>query len=208
MNPHRIFCIGKNYAEHVAELSQPGEANDGDCVMFMKPASAQVAEDEPIVLPRGLGSVHHEAELVVMLTGGGRDIPEDEALDCVAGLTLGLDLTLRDLQTRLKSRGEPWERAKAFDCSAPLGDFKPYLAQDLQALSFTCHVNGQLRQQGHTRDMRYTVARQIHLLSQLWALAPGDVLFTGTPKGVGPLNPGDTVTLASPTLGHYSWNCT
>lgn len=105
MNPARIFCIGRNYAEHVAELAQPGAADDGDCVIFMKPASAVVPEDEPIVLPRGLGSVHFEAELVVVLTGGGRDIPEDEALDCVAGLTLGLDLTLRDLQTQLRSRG-------------------------------------------------------------------------------------------------------
>ncbi|WP_029890040.1 fumarylacetoacetate hydrolase family protein [Polycyclovorans algicola] len=207
MNPARIFCIGRNYAEHVAELAQPGAADDGDCVIFMKPASAVVPEDEPIVLPRGLGSVHFEAELVVVLTGGGRDIPEDEALDCVAGLTLGLDLTLRDLQTQLRSRGEPWERAKAFDGSAPLGDFKPYLEQDLQALSFTCHVNGRLRQHGQTRDMRVTVARQIHLLSQLWALAPGDVLFTGTPKGVGPLSPGDQITLAGPTLGTYTWTC-
>ena len=207
MNPPRIFCIGKNYAAHVAELAQPGEAIDDDCVIFMKPASRLVAEGEAIVLPRGLGSIHHEAELVVMLTGGGRDIAEDEALDCVAGLTLGLDLTLRDLQSQLKRRGEPWERAKAFDCSAPLGDFKPYLAQDLQALSFTCHVNGALRQHGHTRDMCHSVARQIHLISQLWALMPGDVLFTGTPEGGGTPAPGDRITLASPTLGAYAWTC-
>ncbi len=208
MNPTRLFCIGKNYADHVAELAQLGHAADGDCVIFMKPASAIVPEDEPIVLPRDQGSVHFETELVVLLTGGGCDIPEDEALDCVAGLTLGLDLTLRDLQTRFKQRGEPWERAKAFDGSAPLGDFKPYLEQDLQALEFTCHVNGVLRQHGHTRDMRVSVARQIHLLSRSWALQPGDVLFTGTPKGVGPLHSGDQITLASPTLGTYYWTCT
>jgi 2-keto-4-pentenoate hydratase/2-oxohepta-3-ene-1,7-dioic acid hydratase in catechol pathway len=207
MNPKRIFCIGKNYAEHVAELAHLGHPPDGQCVIFMKPVSALVPEGEPLVLPRGRGSVHHEAELVVMLTGGGRDVPEDEALACVAGLALGLDLTLRDLQTELKAKGAPWERAKAFDGSAPIGDFKPYLEQDLQALEFTCHVNGTLRQHGLTRDMLYPVARQIHILSQTWALEPGDVIFTGTPKGVGPLQPGDDITLASPTLGTATWTC-
>ena len=108
MNVERLFCIGKNYAEHVAELAHLGHAPDGECVVFMKPASAIVPEGEPIVLPRGKGSIHHEAELVVLLTGGGRDIPVEEALDYVAGLTLGLDLTLRDLQTQLKNKGKPW----------------------------------------------------------------------------------------------------
>lgn len=207
MNPNRIFCIGKNYAEHVAELAHLGHAPDRECVIFMKPVSALVPEGEPIPLPRGQGSIHHEAELVVMLTGGGRDIPEDEALACVAGMALGLDLTLRDLQTELKAKGAPWERAKAFDGSAPIGDFKPYLEQDLQALEFTCHVNGELRQHGFTRDMLFPVARQIHILSQTWALEPGDVIFTGTPKGVGPLQPGDVVRLSSPTLGTTTWTC-
>jgi 2-keto-4-pentenoate hydratase/2-oxohepta-3-ene-1,7-dioic acid hydratase in catechol pathway len=189
MKPHRIFCIGKNYAEHVAELAHLGHAPDGDCVVFMKPVSCIVPEGEPIVLPRGLGEVHHEAELVVMLTGGGRDIPEDEASNCIAGLTLGLDLTLRALQTALKNQG------------------KPYLDQDLQALEFTCHVNGALRQHGRTAEMLYPVARQIHLLSRTWALQPGDLIYTGTPKGVGPLNPGDRVELAAPQIGRFVWDC-
>jgi 2-keto-4-pentenoate hydratase/2-oxohepta-3-ene-1,7-dioic acid hydratase in catechol pathway len=207
MKPHRIFCIGKNYAEHVAELAHLGHAPDGDCVVFMKPVSCIVPEGEPIVLPRGLGEVHHEAELVVMLTGGGRDIPEDEASNCIAGLTLGLDLTLRALQTALKNQGKPWELAKAFDGAAPLGDFKPYLDQDLQALEFTCHVNGVLRQHGRTAEMLYPVARQIHLLSRTWALQPGDLIYTGTPKGVGPLNPGDRVELAAQQIGRFAWDC-
>ncbi|HEX4895224.1 MAG TPA: fumarylacetoacetate hydrolase family protein [Solimonas sp.] len=207
MNQPRIFCIGKNYADHVAELAHLGHTPDGECVVFMKPASAIVPEGEPIVLPRGRGSIHHEAELVVQLTGGGRDIPLDEALDSVAGLTLGLDLTLRDLQTELKAKGKPWEIAKAFDGAAPLGDIKPFLEQDLQDLSFSCHVNGQLRQQGHTRDMLFSVARQIHILSQTWSLEPGDLIYTGTPKGVGPLVPGDKVMLSSPALGRFSWTC-
>lgn len=207
MSVNRIFCIGKNYAEHVAELAALGHRNDGECVIFMKPASALVEAGEPIPLPRGLGSIHHEAELVIQLTGGGRDIPENEALDYVAGMTLGLDLTLRDLQTSLKAQGAPWERAKAFDGAAPLGDFRPYLEQDLQALHFHCLVNGELRQQGDTANMLFTVARQIHILSQQWALAPGDVLFTGTPAGVGPLQPGDQVVLEGEGLGRHHWHC-
>jgi 2-keto-4-pentenoate hydratase/2-oxohepta-3-ene-1,7-dioic acid hydratase in catechol pathway len=207
MSTNRIFCIGKNYADHVAELADAGPPADGECVVFMKPASSIVEPGEAIVLPRGRGAVHHEAELVVELTGGGRDIPESAALDCVAGLTLGLDLTLRDLQTALKRAGKPWELAKAFDGSAPLGEIRPFLDHDLQDLEFTCHVNGSLRQHGHTHDMLYSVARQIHILSLTWALEPGDILYTGTPKGVGPLHPGDTVTLASPQLGRFEWGC-
>lgn len=213
MSVNRIFCIGKNYAEHVAELAALGldgsaALTDESCVVFMKPVSAIVDPGSAIPLPRGLGSVHHEAEMVVQLTGGGRDIAIDDALDSVAGMTLGLDLTLRDLQARLKRQGAPWERAKAFDGAAPLGEFQPYLEQDLQALSFTCHVNGALRQQGHTRDMLYPVARQIHLLSQLWSLEPGDVIYTGTPAGVGPLVPGDEVVLQGEGLGRHVWRCT
>ena len=206
MNVNRIFCIGKNYADHVAELAHLGHASD-DCVVFMKPASSIVPEGKPIPLPRGRGSIHHEAELVVMLTGGGADIPVEDALDQVAGFTLGLDLTLRDLQTTLKQKGAPWELSKAFDGAAPLGDFKPYLAQNLQTLEFSCHVNGTLRQHGHTKDMLYSVARQISILSQTWALEPGDIIYTGTPKGVGPLVAGDRLVLESPSIGRFEWTC-
>lgn len=207
MNVNRIFCIGKNYADHVAELAHLGHQADGDCVIFMKPPSSVVEEGQPIPLPRDKGSIHHEAELVVMLTGGGADIPLEDALSQVAGITLGLDLTLRDLQTELKKKGAPWEIAKGFDGAAPLGDFKPYLEQDLQDFEFTCHVNGTLRQHGHTKDMLYTVARQISILSQTWALEPGDIIYTGTPKGVGPLVAGDHVVLQSPGIGRFEWNC-
>jgi 2-keto-4-pentenoate hydratase/2-oxohepta-3-ene-1,7-dioic acid hydratase in catechol pathway len=205
MNVKRIFCIGRNYAKHIEEL---GNSADDACVIFMKPASCVVDEGEPVVLPTAFGEVHHEAELVVLLTGGGRDIALEDAMDSVAGITLGLDLTLRDLQNKLKNKGAPWELAKAFDNAAPLGDFKPYLEQDLQAISFTCYVNGQLRQHGHTKDMLYSVARQIHILSQTWDLQPGDVIFTGTPEGVGPVKPGDTIVLQSEQIGRFEWSFT
>lgn len=204
MNVNRIFCIGRNYAEHVREL---GNAPDEACLVFMKPATCVVPAGKPIVLPRDRGGVHHEAELVVMLTGGGADIAVERALDPVGALTLGLDLTLRDLQGELKKKGAPWELAKAFDGAAPLGDWTPYHGQDLQALEFTCDVNGTRRQAGHTKDMLFPVARLIHLLSRTWALQRGDIIFTGTPAGVGPLLPGDRVTLAGPGLGRFEWSC-
>ena len=204
MQVNRIFCIGRNYAEHIREL---GNAPDEACVVFMKPPSCLVPVGEPIVLPRGRGGVHHEAELVVMLTGGDADIPVEHALDHVAALTLGLDLTLRDLQNDLKKKGQPWELCKAFDGAAPLGDWTAYNGQDLQALEFACDVNGQRRQSGRTKDMLFPVARQIHILSRTWALQPGDIIFTGTPAGVGPLAPGDRVALSGPGLGRFEWTC-
>ena len=204
MKVNRIFCIGRNYAEHIKEL---GNTPDDACVVFMKPASCVVPVGQRVVLPRDRGSVHHEAELVVMLGGGGADVPVARALDHVAALTLGLDLTLRDLQNELKKRGAPWELAKSFDFAAPLGDWKPYSGQDLQALEFSCDVNGARRQSGNTKDMLFQVARIVHILSQSWAPADGDIIYPGTPAGVGPLVPGDRVTLAGPALGTFEWVC-
>lgn len=197
MTVHRIFCIGKNYAQHVAELAHLGHAADGDCVVFMKPPSCIVPAGGSIPLPHGKGAVHHEAEVVIRLGTGG----------AVTHLTLGLDLTLRELQTDLKNKGKPWELAKAFDHAAPLGEWTEYRGQDLQALEFTCHVNEKLRQQGNTRDMLFPVARILTILSQSWALQDGDAIYTGTPAGVGPLVAGDRVVLEGAGLGRHEWNC-
>jgi 2-keto-4-pentenoate hydratase/2-oxohepta-3-ene-1,7-dioic acid hydratase in catechol pathway len=201
---NRIFCIGKNYAAHISEL---GHVDDGQCLVFMKPASCVVPAGAAITLPRGRGSVHHEAEMVVRLAGGGPDIPIDSALGHLAAFTLGLDLTLRDLQGELKKKGAPWELAKAFDHAAPLGDWTPYKGQDLQSLEFSCTVNGELRQHGNTKDMLFPVARLIHILSRTWALQPGDIIYTGTPAGVGPLAAGDRVTLHADAIGRFEWRC-
>lgn len=196
MKINRIFCIGKNYAEHVAELAHLGHAPDGQCVVFMKPASC-VVPPGPIKLPRSKGEVHHETEVVLRLGDGG----------AITHLTLGLDLTLRELQTELKKSGKPWELAKAFDGAAPLGAWTECKHQDLRALEFTCHVNGALRQRGNTRDLLFPVDRIIPILAQTWSLQDGDVVYTGTPAGIGPLVPGDRVVLEGAGLGLHEWNC-
>lgn len=203
----RIFCIGRNYARHIAEL---GHQDAAKCVVFMKPATSLVAPGAPLVLPHDQGVVHHEAELVVMIGKGGKNISRKKALKHIGGVTLGLDLTLRDLQNNLKSEGSPWERCKAFDGAAPIGELQAYDEElDLTNLEFTCTVNGEVRQRGNTRDMLYPVAQIIEILSQTWALQAGDLIYTGTPEGVGPLVPGDYTELASPQLSDsWSWRST
>ena len=203
--PPHIFCIGRNYAEHATEMGAPKPAEP---VVFMKPATSLVAEGQPLVLPKGQGSVHHEMELVVAIGNEGADIPAAAALGHVAGVTLGVDLTLRDLQSRLKQAGQPWELSKSFDGSAAIGKFISWPAQsDIQNINMRCTVNGALRQQGNTREMLFPVATIIAFLSRYWRLLPGDLIYTGTPAGVGPLVPGDRVGIESTEIGRFQWEC-
>jgi 2-keto-4-pentenoate hydratase/2-oxohepta-3-ene-1,7-dioic acid hydratase in catechol pathway len=173
----------------------------------MKPPSALVPPGEPLRLPRKQGAVHHELELVLRIGKEGKHIPRSDALAYIDALALGIDLTLRDMQKDLKQAGRPWEACKAFDGSAPLGDFVSLDGIDLADITMTCHVNGTLRQSGHTGDMLFPVFEIIGLLSETWRLYEGDLVFTGTPPGVGPLEPGDEITLASPEIGSVSWHC-
>ncbi len=201
--PRRIFCIGRNYSAHNLEM---GEAPDSDCVVFMKPVTSLVPPGSGVKLPRSAGEVHHEAELVLALSRGGSCIPVERARGCIGAVALGLDLTLRDLQASLKREGRPWELSKAFDNGAPLGSFTTVdESYDLGSIRFECFVDGELRQQGDVAKMNYTPGRLVEILSRTWNLAPGDIIYTGTPGGVGPINPGNTVTVASPALGSYSW---
>ena len=143
---------------------------------------------------------------MVLIGEGGKDIAAGDALGRVAGITLGLDMTLREVQTRIKQNGHPWELCKAFDCSAPLGDIVPLQAShDLAAIEMRCAVNGELRQEGNTRDMLFPVEQLVEIISRTWELMPGDLIYTGTPPGVGPVEPGDTVTVESPQAGCFSW---
>lgn len=202
--PARIFCIGRNYAEHAKEM---GTEKPAEPVVFMKPATSLVPEDQLLVLPKGHGIMHHEMELVVAVGRTGKDIEAVSALEYVVGLTLGIDLTLRDVQSRLKQAGQPWELSKSFDGSAVIGKFVSRTARDdIQNIEMCCSVNGTLRQQGNTRNMLFPVAEIIAFLSRYWRLLPGDLVFTGTPAGVGPLMPGDRIEISSPQIGVFSWD--
>ena len=202
----RIFCIGRNYAEHAKEM---GSALPPEPVVFMKPATSLVGEGAKLMLPRERGSVHHEMELVLALGREARDLTPAAASGILAGVALGLDLTLRDEQARLKQAGAPWELAKAFDGSAVVGRFAAApLKFDPQALDMLCTVNGQVRQTGNTRDMLFPIPAILAFLSSRWRLLPGDLVFTGTPAGVGPLRPGDRVEISSAALGSFGWDCT
>ena len=173
----------------------------------MKPVSSIVAPGESLFMPRHGNLLHHEVEVVLLIGREGQDIPQANALSFIAGVSLGLDLTLRDVQVQLKKAGLPWELSKSFEQSAPLGLLKAYHpgSIDLENLSFTCSVNGKLRQQGKTRDMIFPIKNLIQTLSGWWTLRPGDIIFTGTPAGVGPLKAGDRVDIESPDIGLFSW---
>ena len=202
IKPNRIFCIGKNYYKHIKEFG--GKQIPDEPVVFMKPLCSIVAPGNICPPPYG-NELHHEVEVVLLIGKGGSNIPELQALAHISDITLGLDLTLRDIQKKLKLKGLPWERAKSFEESAPLGIFKKYQDMDLGNLPFSCFVNGDLRQEGNTGEMIFPVAKLIHILSGWWTLKPGDIIYTGTPAGVGPLQPGDRIVVESPKIGSFSW---
>ena len=202
--PNRIFCIGKNYDEHIKEF---GGQTPKEPVVFMKPVSSIEVPFQTLYMPSHGKLLHHEVEVVLLIGKEGKNIPDLDALSHIAGVTIGLDLTLRDVQGRLKKAGLPWEISKSFEQSAPLGIFKSYNPDiiNLQNLSFTCSVNEDIRQQGNTCDMLFPISSLISILSGWWVLRPGDIIYTGTPSGVGPLESGDKVYIESPAIGSFSW---
>jgi 2-keto-4-pentenoate hydratase/2-oxohepta-3-ene-1,7-dioic acid hydratase in catechol pathway len=198
----RIFCIGQNYAAHAREMGKaPAEPNEPP-VVFMKPSTSLVPAGQDVPWPRHDSALHFETELVVGIGQTGHPVSELDALSFIDGFTLGFDLTLRDLQSRLKAAGQPWERAKAFDHSALCGAL---VRVPLQRFTFTGTVAGTLRQTGDTTEMLYSIPRLLVELGKVWQLLPGDLIFTGTPSGVGPLAPGDTLVADCPVLGRFVW---
>jgi fumarylpyruvate hydrolase len=187
---HRIYCIGRNYAEHAREL---GMTVDRETPMFFcKPNDAVVPDASFIPYPSQTQDLHHEVELVVALQSGGINIAKQDALRHVYGYAVGIDLTRRDLQNTLKSKGHPWDIAKAFDRSAPVSAIRQASKSGHPLRGkLTLDVNGQTRQQGDIADMIFGVPQIIYDLSKLFELRSGDLIFTGTPSGVGPLKPGD-----------------
>lgn len=197
---HRIYCIGRNYAEHAREMGATPDR--GQPVFFLKPPDSVVDLPGTVAYPPGTGDLHHEVELVVALHGGGRDIDPDDALALVWGYGIGLDLTRRDLQGAAKAKGLPWDTGKSFEQAAPCGPLHPVAAVGHPAAgAITLEVAGAPRQRGDLADMLFPVAEVIAHLSRLFTLAPGDLLFTGTPAGVGPLRRGDRFRAAIAGLG-------
>lgn len=185
----KIVCVGRNYAEHARELNNPVP---GDPVIFLKPQTALLGEGEAFRLPSHSSDVHHELEVVLRLASRAVAVPEEAAGACYDAVGLGIDFTARDVQRACKEKGLPWEKAKAFDGSAPVGRFVPKGdLGDLGALEFHLLRNGQRVQAGNTRDLLFGFDFLVSHVSGFITLEPGDLLFTGTPAGVGPVASGD-----------------
>jgi fumarylpyruvate hydrolase len=185
----RIFCVGRNYAAHIREMG--GEPEKTPPIFFTKPADAVVPPGGATPYPQATKNFHHEIELVVALKAGGADVAEADALGLVFGYAVGVDLTRRDLQAVASQAGQPWDSSKAFDHSAPISEIKPGAAVPTGDIGLT--VNGEHRQRADLADMIWNVPGIIAQCSRLWRLEPGDLIFTGTPEGVGPLVRGDKV---------------
>jgi len=184
----KIICVGRNYADHAKELKNdiPTEP-----VIFLKPDSALLKDGKAFYLPDHLGEIHHELEIVLRVCKNGKHIAEKFAPDYYDQIGLGIDFTARELQTQLKNKGLPWELAKGFDNSAVLGDLKPKAGLNPADLGLELKINGETRQTGHTDDMLFTFDKIISFVSRYFSLRQGDLIYTGTPAGVGPVKIGD-----------------
>lgn len=199
----RVYCVGRNYAEHAKEMGFTGRE---DPFFFNKPADAllNVADGQVGLMPYPpkTANLHYEIELVVALDKGGRDLTVEQAAACVWGYGIGLDMTRRDLQGEAKKQGRPWEVGKAFDQSAPVGPLYPReQVGTLDSGAISLSVNGAVKQSSDLSQMIWNVAESIAYLSGLFELKAGDIIFTGTPEGVGPVVKGDTMVGAIAGLG-------
>ncbi|MES2134593.1 MAG: fumarylacetoacetate hydrolase family protein [Bacteroidota bacterium] len=185
----KIICIGRNYAEHAKELKNeiPTEP-----VFFMKPDTALLKDGEPFYYPDFTKDLHHEIEMVIKISKVGKHIDEQFAHKYYDEIGLGIDFTARDLQAKAKEKGLPWEKAKAFDGSAPLGKFVPKTQLgNLSDIGFELKINGELRQKGNTSDLLFSFDKIIAYVSKFVTLKVGDLIYTGTPEGIGPVKIGD-----------------
>ncbi len=194
----KVLCIGQNYARHAVEMNAPIPQEP---VVFLKPSTAIIRSNQSVQLPRMTSEVHHEVELVAMIGRQGKNIPVESSLDHVAAYAVGLDMTARDIQLNAKKKGNPWSVAKGFDTFAPLGEFvSAFEAGDPNEISISLTVNGNIRQDGHAQDMIFSVAQLISYCSEIFTLERGDLVYTGTPEGVGPVNKGDRLLATSNKL--------
>ncbi|MFN3782768.1 MAG: fumarylacetoacetate hydrolase family protein [Spirosomataceae bacterium] len=185
----KIIAVGRNYVDHILELQneKPSEP-----VIFTKPETAILRNNEPFYLPDFSSDIHHEVEVIVRISKIGKNIDPAFAHKYYDEIGVGIDFTARDIQSNLKAKGLPWELAKAFDGSAPISSFIPKTTfASMQDISFDLHVNGELKQAGNTSLMLYSIDFLIAHVSNYFTLKVGDIIFTGTPKGVGPVKIGD-----------------
>ena len=195
----KILCLGRNYAEHAREMD--AEIPERPLV-FLKPSTALIQDGEQIAIPSISKDVHHEVELVVLIGKGGKDIPRESAYHHVAGYGVGLDMTLRDIQAEAKKMGLPWSVAKGFDTSAPVSHFvQKASVPDPHSLTLSLKVNGRIRQKSTTARMIFRIDEIISYVSSLFTLERGDLIFTGTPEGVGPVTSGDMLEAELESVG-------
>ena len=188
LNPSKVICIGRNYVAHIQELEN--EMPDVP-VVFLKPPSSIISTGEQIVIPSASSDVHHEVELVAEIGSECKNVSVGEAMSTVRAYAVGLDMTARDLQSVAKRKGLPWTVAKGFDTFAPLGPLVPADGIDPENLEIRLEVNGVMRQKGNTSLMIFSLPKIIAYVSTVFRLLPGDLIYTGTPEGVGPVSPGD-----------------
>ncbi|MEM7371698.1 MAG: fumarylacetoacetate hydrolase family protein [Bacteroidota bacterium] len=187
----KIICVGRNYREHAKELNNPVPTSP---LIFFKPDTAVLRDNKDFYYPDFTQDLHFECELVVRIGKEGKYIEESFVSDYINGVGLGIDMTARDIQSQAKKKGWPWTLAKGFNDSAPVSEFlDPSAYPNLQDVRFTCSINGHLRQQGHTADMIFPIAPLITYISRFITVKKGDLIFTGTPAGVGPLSAGDHI---------------
>lgn len=186
-----LYCIGRNYAAHIKEMRSKKTEHP---VVFLKPRSSLIFNDDTIQLPAQSSNVHHEVELVLLIGTVMKNISVSEALTSIKAIAVGLDITARDIQAEAKKKGLPWTLAKGFNTFAPVGNFADFNAEiNLQNLEIQVSVNGEVRQNGNTANMLFNAGEIVSFLSQQFTLYPGDLIFTGTPEGVSKLSDGDTV---------------
>jgi acylpyruvate hydrolase len=187
----KILCIGQNYAAHAKEMNSTAPTSP---IFFMKPTTALLESGGSIVIPSISRDVHHEVELTVLIGKDGKDIPLHLAMEHVAGYGIGLDMTMRDVQSEAKKKGQPWALAKGFDTSAPISVFVPVSSvPDPSKLRLQLSVNGTVRQASGTENMIHTVQALIAYISQFFTLERGDIIYTGTPEGVAQVISGDVL---------------
>lgn len=185
----KIICVGQNYLEHIKELNS---AIPEEPVFFMKPDTALLLENKPFYLPDFSNDIHHEIEIVLKINRVGKNIAENFAHKYYEELTVGIDFTARDIQKQQKTKGLPWEKAKSFDFSAPMGKFIPKNKfPSMSNIGFHLDINGKTVQKGNTSDLLFSFDKVIAFISQFITLRVGDLIYTGTPVGVGPVKIGD-----------------